>query len=54
MESDKKEKESKTQKQDEINEDIINKWGESKKQDVAQNPNKYFTEGDESAVNNNA
>ena len=54
VESAKKEKESKTQKQDEINEDIINKWGESKKQDVAQNPNKYFTEGDESAVNNNA
>jgi hypothetical protein len=54
VESAKKEKESKTQKQDEINTAIINKWGESKTQDVAQNPNKYFTEGDESAVNNNA
>jgi hypothetical protein len=54
VESAKLEKEEKTKKQDEINTTIINKWGESKKQDVAINPQKYFTEGDESAVNNNA
>ena len=54
VESAKLEKEEKTKKQDEINSTIINKWGESKKQDVAINPQKYFTEGDESAVNNNA
>jgi hypothetical protein len=54
VESAKLEKKSKTQKQDEINQTIINKWGDSKKEDVAQNPTKYFTEGDESAVNNNA
>ena len=54
VESAKLEKEEKTKKQDEINKTIINKWGESKTQDVTINPQKYFTEGDESAVNNNA
>jgi hypothetical protein len=54
VESAKLEKEEKTKKQDEINKTIINKWGESKTQDVTNNPQKYFTEGDESAVNNNA
>ena len=54
VESAKNEKIEKTKKQDEINAEIINKWGENKKQDVAQNPQKFFTEGDESVLNNNA
>jgi hypothetical protein len=54
VESAKNEKIQKTIKQDEINADIINKWGENKKQDVAQNPQNFFTEGNESVLNNNA
>lgn len=54
VESAKNEKIEKTKKQDEINAAIINKWGDNKKQDVSQNPGKYFTEGNESELNNNA
>lgn len=54
VESAKNEKIEKTKKQDEINAEIINKWGDNKKQDVSQNPGKYFTEGNESELNNNA
>jgi len=53
VESAKIEKEEKSKKQNEINTEIINKWGEAKRIDVNKNPNKYFTEGDESAINNN-
>ena len=54
VESAKNEKIEKTKKQDEINAEIINKWGDNKKQDVSQNPGKYFTEGNESELHNNA
>jgi len=48
------EKQKKVVSQEKINDEIINQWEKKKITDVKENPNKFFTEGDESIKSNNA
>jgi len=48
------EKQKKVVSQEKINDEIINQWEKKKITDVKENPNKFFTEGDESVKSNNA
>ena len=50
----KNEKEAKVEAQKKINKEIIDQWEKKKIADVKADPEKFFTEGDESKNSNNA